>query len=78
MKHDCISQVRKDLKKQDPEATYIRFELCTIRGEQEDIMTGQAITVGYNHTKRNGDVIDKPEKTFVTHDYCPFCGKKYQ
>lgn len=76
-KHDCISKVRTELKEQDKDATYIRFSLSTIRGEEKDSMTGQEIVIGYNHTKRDGMVIDKPQKTFVTHTYCPFCGKKY-
>ena len=41
-------------------------------------MTGQRITFNYTHTMRNGKQIEKTGKSFVTHDYCPFCGKKYK
>lgn len=79
-KHDCISAVRKDLMKQDKAITYVRFELSTItrldgRGE---VKTGQRIWIGIKKKRKTGEEYIKDERTFVTHDYCPFCGKKYK
>lgn len=80
-KHDCLQKVREALKEADPKLTYVRFELSTIRDiddNKSEPRTGQAIEYGYNHTKKNGEVVTKSAKSFVSHEYCPFCGKKYK
>lgn len=79
--HDCIAKKREELKKANPDITYIRFDLSTIadtstKSERRE-MTGQRIEYGYKHKKKNGEEIIKTEKSFVTHKYCPFCGKEF-
>ena len=79
--HDCISRVRKELKDANPGMGWVKFSLSTIKdaSDKDSIeMTGQAIEYSYQHKKKDGTIIDKTDKSFVTHDYCPFCGKKYR
>ncbi|MGN6478314.1 MAG: hypothetical protein ACTHKV_13900 [Flavipsychrobacter sp.] len=79
--HDCISKVREQLKAADPSLGWVRFDMSTIKdmSKKDGInMTGQRIEYSYKHTKKDGTVIEKTGKSFVTHDYCPFCGKKYR
>ncbi len=78
--HDCISQVRADLMAQDPSIKYIRFELSNIQNLSSDSglkKTGQAIEIGYEKTNKKGEVKKVYKNSFVTHEYCPFCGEKY-
>lgn len=80
-KHDCISKVRNELKNADPSLGYVKFDLDNIQDtslKNGIKMTGQRITFSYIHTMRNGKQVEKTGKSFVTHDYCPFCGKKYR
>ena len=78
--HDCISIVRQQLKDADPTLGWVKFELSTIQdlSKRDGLKkTGQAISYSYIHTKKDGTAVEKTAKSFVTHDYCPFCGKKY-
>lgn len=78
--HDCISKVRQQVKDADPTMGWVKFELSTIKNmnNYDGInKTGQAIRFSYTHTKRDGTTVEKTGKSFVTHNYCPFCGKKY-
>jgi len=79
--HDCISKVRTELKEADPTLGWVRFELSNIKStSQKDgiVKTGQAISYSYEHTKKDGTKITKIGKSFVSHDFCPFCGEKYE
>lgn len=79
--HDCLTGIRKELKAANPDMGFIRFDLSSIRdiASTKGIeMTGQRIEYSYQHKKRDGSTIVKTAKSFVTHDYCPFCGKKYR
>lgn len=79
--HDCISKVRKQLKDADPSLGWVRFDLSTIQdmSKKNGIeMTGQRIEFSYKHKKKDGTEVEKIGKSFVTHAYCPFCGKKYR
>lgn len=79
--HDCISKVRANLKAQSPDIGWIRFDLSTIVSSSDESpqinKTGQRIEYSITKKKRDGTVVQKTEKSFVTHDYCPFCGEKY-
>lgn len=82
-RHDCISIVRKNLMKQDTSLKYIYFDLSTINtwvgGKRIDQnKTGQRLTLGCIRKKKDGTTVVKDEKSFIAHDYCPFCGKKYK
>ena len=66
----------------DSTINYIRFDLSTCAEIEEgeivkQNLTGQRIDIGYNHTKRDGTIQKKERKSFITHDYCPWCGKEY-
>lgn len=65
---------------EEPEVQWVRFDLSTIRDiSRQDAInkTGQKIELAYKHTKRDGTVITKTQKSFVTHSFCPFCGEEY-
>jgi len=62
--------------------TYCRIELSTIvlyddKGNRVENVTGQGLELNYKYTKKNGESIMKNRKSYVAHDYCPFCGTKY-
>ena len=78
----CIEDVRKNLI-ESLNANYVRIDMSTIsvtdnegKRIKEDI-TGQRIEVGYNHVRRDGGIQQKERKSFIAHQFCPFCGVKY-
>ncbi len=79
----CLDKVRKQIMKASPELKYVRFDMASIVSWDENNKrskyhkTGQRIEVVYDKTKKDGTIIKKEEKSFIAHDYCPFCGKKY-
>lgn len=81
MKEPCCNpKVREELMKSDPTLTHVYFDLSNIGrlDGKGSTKTGQKIEVGYNHTMKSGEVREKTRNTFITHNYCPFCGKKYK
>lgn len=81
--HDCTPKIRKKLIKKDPRLVSVRFDLSNIvTWEQNKVIaknqTGQRAWLQFKHKKKNGEETIKEEKSFITHSYCPFCGKKYQ
>lgn len=71
---NCLDEVRKDLMSQDENISYILFDMSNIKNMSRPELgykTGQRLEVGYKNKK-------KVDKTFISHDYCPFCGKKYE
>jgi Ni,Fe-hydrogenase III large subunit len=78
---NCLDKVRNNIILIE-DANYVRIDMSTIlvrlkNGKEIENLTGQRIEIGYNHIKRDGTVQKKERKSFITHDYCPFCGKKY-
>lgn len=76
----CIAKVRAGIMSNNDAITAVYFDLTNI----EDVSkrngvrkTGQKIEVYYNHTMKSGEVREKKRNSFVSHEYCPFCGKKY-
>lgn len=81
--HSCTSKVSKQLKKKDKRIYSIVFDCANIASWKGGELlsrnkTGQRIWVRYKYKKKNGDVIDKEVETFIGHNFCPFCGKKYK
>lgn len=79
--HDCIAELRKQMMQADERLKWVRFDLSTIvdaDARNPEYKTGQRIEYGYVHTKKDGSKVEKQEKSFITHKYCPFCGKKYE
>ncbi|MBP4137429.1 hypothetical protein [Flavobacterium geliluteum] len=78
---ECLNEIRQNIIENE-KASYVRIDCSNIRrtteGEADkECLTGQRIEIGYNHIKRDGEIKKKERKSFVTHDYCPFCGDKY-
>lgn len=77
----CLETIRKNII-QNEKANYVRIDCSTIlvrleNGKEIENATGQRIEIGYNHIKRDGSTQKKERKSFITHKFCPFCGKKY-
>ncbi len=72
-KHNCIEKVRQQIKDADDTIKYVLFDLANIKDTSipnSEYKTGQRVSVEFNNKK-------KIEKSFVAHDYCPWCGVKY-
>lgn len=76
--HNCIERVRKELMDADPSLKTVRFLLSTITDGKVSDMTGQPIEVSFEKRKKDGQTKTVYQKSFVAHDYCPFCGEKYK
>ncbi len=77
----CLEEIRSNIIANE-NANYVRIDCSTIRVRRDGMkdvenVTGQRVEIGYNQIKKDKSVIKKERKSFVTHDYCPFCGKKY-
>lgn len=70
---NCIKKIRKQIKDADPSIGWIRFRLAGDNG-----ITGQYIEYSQTTAKRDGTEKTVEKKSFITHDYCPFCGEKYK
>ncbi len=73
MKTDHSKCAEKVIKEHSNENTeYIRFDLHTITtiGTNKKNMSGQRCWVKEKSKKNE-------LKSFIRHDYCPWCGKKY-
>lgn len=77
----CIEEVRSNLIK-NLKANYVRIDMSTISTTEagkivKENITGQRIEIGYNQVKRDGSIQRKERKSFISHEFCPFCGVKY-
>jgi hypothetical protein len=73
---DCITKIIKNAKKHDKTIEYIDFELSSLQrfgAKPMRYKTGQSIKI-YRKTKTGKE---KATKTFVSHNFCPFCGKEF-
>lgn len=78
---NCLNEIRKNIIA-NHSAKYVRIDCSSIRVRQEgepdkENVTGQRVEIGYDHIKRDGAIQSKEKKSFVNHDYCPFCGVEY-
>lgn len=78
-KHDvstCITKIIKNIKNRDKTIEDIDFELSTLQrfgAKPMRYKTGQAIKI-YRKTKTGNE---KVRKSFISHKFCPFCGKEF-
>lgn len=57
----------------DPNIKGVSFDCSTIGGYK----TGQRIEVRQTHVKRTGESVERTKKSFVAHNFCPWCGEPY-
>lgn len=70
---ECFDNVRKQLKGADASVGYVRFKLVGVNG-----LSGQYIEYSQTIKKKDGTEKTVEKKSYVTHLYCPFCGKKFK
>lgn len=78
--HNCIEKTREQIIAADPSIQHVEFELARIgslSGSAKPYKTGQSLYLHQQKVKKDGTVTQKRIKSFVSHDYCPFCGEKY-
>lgn len=68
-----MKEMRDGWMADDASILGISFECSRIDGYK----TGQRLEVRRKRKKRDGSETEKVEKTFVAHDFCPWCGKGY-
>ena len=78
----CNAKVREGLMANNAAITSVYFDLSNIQSFERNkpvggAKTGQKIEVYYDKVMKNGEVRNVKRNSFVSHDYCPFCGKKY-
>lgn len=79
---NCIEEQRKKIREgTDVISCYIK--LANLRAVKVGkfvgpYKTGQEIEYIYPHKKKNGTIINKTVKTFISHTHCPWCGFKYE
>lgn len=75
--HKCIDEkINMQLERG---AKYVIIDLCNISRENETILrTGQKIEIVTEGLNKKGIKKENRLKSFLTHNYCPFCGKSYE
>jgi len=79
LKHDvntCLKKIIKNAKKADESIEHVSFELAGITrigAIPRRYKTGQVIRI----TRLNSKGKEVVQKTFISHEYCPFCGTKF-
>lgn len=77
---DCQNKIRESYIAENPDITHFIFGLSNIKAVKEPNAkpkTGQPVEIGFNTVKK-GKPAHKWIKTFIAHEYCPFCGVKYE
>lgn len=78
-KHDVVTCAKKIIgqwKKDDETITNAYFDLMNISrigATPKRHKTGQHVFI----TRKTKSGKEKTQKTFMGHEYCPFCGKKF-
>lgn len=79
--HDCIEKVRAAVLKANKNMTGLVFDHANIKStrpvKNRVIKTGQSVQYSIAHTKRDGSVVTKWKRSFIVHEFCPFCGNKF-
>lgn len=73
----CIEKVQENVKS-NLKANYIELDCVLTNTKTGNKLTGQRIGIDYNHVLKNGSIRRRQRKSFVSHNYCPFCGVKYE
>lgn len=74
---DCLKQIPEDTRKVN-NYVYVEIDCILTDTKTGQKLTGQRIEVVYNHVRRDGGVSRRTKKSFISHDFCPFCGTKYK
>lgn len=86
--HDCIEKVRekagklfaKNLSDTDTIKNVVMTDTSLIFNE-DGTATQETISyvdIEYTHKCKSGRIQNKKKSYAMTHQYCPFCGKKYK
>jgi hypothetical protein len=81
---DCQDLIRNNffetLRQENKEPISLRFKLSGIMSMRERSSikkTGQEVELRYSYKNKKGEEKQKTETSFVTHNFCPFCGVEY-
>lgn len=79
--HNCLQQIREDIMKADTSISAIVYDhsnIINLKDREKPAKTGQGVTVFFTAVDKAGKRTAKTKKTFIVHEYCPFCGQKYE
>lgn len=80
---NCIDDVVKEVyDDEDIDVTHVDLKLSKLLAIKDgktfgQYKTGQAIRYEYKKQLRNGKTKIEVVNTFIAHEFCPFCGVKY-
>ena len=80
MSCNCIQELREIWKKENEDIISVTFDcypITNLSNKKSPKKTGQRVELDYWYTKKDGSKVKKTQKTFVSHNFCPFCGKSY-
>ena len=76
----CLQEIREAWMKENQDITgviYDCYPVTNLSDPKSPKKTAQRVEINYWYTKKDGSKIKKTQKSFVTHIFCPFCGKSY-
>jgi hypothetical protein len=76
---DCINKTLESLRNMHPEAYFVNMELINIHSIDEPTIrkTGQKYTASSQRVNRKGRKVESNYSSFVSHNFCPWCGVSY-
>lgn len=77
---NCINELRQSILNADPTITFLFIECANVKSLEDrskPAKTGQPVQIEKTVQGRKG-LKSVPSKSFITHNFCPFCGVKYE
>lgn len=78
---DCIEQIRKDLKKSDPESHIVETQFYMNKNANvgDDNIFEERMCAHYTSRKKlkDGSFTNRTARQLLSFNFCPFCGEKY-
>lgn len=71
---DCIEQIKKDLKKSDPESHIVETQFYMNKNIFIERMCAHYTC---RKKRKDGSFTNRTARRLLSFNFCPFCGEKY-